>query len=271
MENKVRDFINKIATEDSKYKESLVSFFEKLTGREESVKINFLYRIGQNSELFKSFMIDISGEYDADKVFNDYQKRLLDVKFSSDKEPEEFVEEVASLGNIVLHSNKLDIPVINGFDTNINDGRNPHLIISYSNNKGMIESLTGDGVLTKGESFEDRIKLVNSTTLGFCQTISNKNVEKNLYFLKDYKAIFDYKVYVHDIIMEGNKYMKTMYAYFVEPKLNDFYQLSLSAGVFSYDPDKMEFGKLDENDEVYKILIDNLEYIMDNLNYKKKK
>ena len=29
------------------------------------------------------------------------------------------------------------------------------------------------------------------------------------------------------------------------------------------------FGKLDENDPVYKILIDNLEYIMDNLKYKK--
>ena len=270
MENKVNDFINKIATQDSEYKESLVSFFEKVTGREEEVKINFLYRLGKNSELFKSFMLDISGEYDANKVFNDYQKRLLDSKFSSDEDASDFVGKVASLGNIVLHSERLDIPVINGFDTNINDGKNPHLIISYSNNKGMIESLTGDGALEKDETFEDRIKLVNKTTVSYCKTMSMKNTEKNLYFLKDYKAIFDFKVYVHDIIMEGNKYMKTIYAYFVEPKLNDFYQLSLSAGVFSYDPDKIEFGKLDEDNEVYKILIDNLEYIMDNLNYKKK-
>ena len=153
--------------------------------------------------------------------------------------------------------------------SNINDGHNPHLIISYSNNKGMIESLTGDGALNKDETFEDRIKLVTSSTVNFCQTISNKNTEKNLYFLKDYKAIFDFKVYVHDILMEGNKYIKTIYAYFVDPEMNDFYQLSLSAGVFDYDPNKTEFGKLDENDEVYKILIDNVELIMDNIKYKK--
>ena len=269
MENKVRDFINEIAKGESEWKDSLMNFFDRLSGRDDEIKINFLYRIGQNTELFKSFMLDISGEYDADKVFNEYQRKLLDNKFSSDEEASEFVDKVASLGNIVLHSERLDIPVIDGFNTNINDGKNPHLIISYSNDKGMIESLTGDGVLDKDESFEDRIQLVTKTTIGYTQTISNKNTDKNLYFAKDYKAIFDFKVYVHDILLEDNKYIKTLYAFFVEPKLNDFYQLSLSAGVFDYDPDNNEFGKLDENDPVYKILIDKLEFIMDNLKYKK--
>ena len=269
MENKVKDFINEIAKEDSEWKDSLMNFFEKLTGRDDDVKINFLYRIGQNKELLTSFMLDISGEYDASKVFNDYQKRLLDNSFSNSDDLVEIAKRAASLGNIFLHSQQLEIPILAGFDKDINDGNNPHLLLSYTNNNGLIESFTGDGALDKDESFEDRIKLVNSSTVGFCQTLSNKNVEENLYFLKDYQAIFDYKVYVHDVIMEGNKYIKTLYAYFVEPKWNDFYQISLSAGPFDYDPNTKEFGKLDENDEDYKILIDKFDYIMDNLNYKK--
>ena len=106
MENKVNDFINKIAKEDSEWKDYLLSFFERLSGRDEDVKINFLYRLGKNSELFKTFMLDISGEYDANKVFNDYQKKLLDNKFTGDEELEEFAKTAATLGNIVLHSDR---------------------------------------------------------------------------------------------------------------------------------------------------------------------
>ncbi len=269
MENKVNDFINKIAKEDSEWKDSLISYFERLSDKDDEAKISFLYRIGQDKKLFKSFMLDISGEYDANKVFKEYQQKLLDNSLSGVEDIAEFAEEAAVLGNIVLHSERLDIPVLDGFNNNINDGKNPHLIISYSNDKGFIESLTGDGQLDKDETIDDRIKLVIKNTVGYCQEISNKNTDENIYFLKDYKAIFDYKVYVHNILIEGNKYIKNLYAFFVEPKLNDFYQISLSAGVFDYEPDKTELGKLDENDEAYKTLIDKLDYIMDNLNYKK--
>lgn len=174
---------------------------------------------------------------------------------------------VAALSNLKLHANSLDIPILNGFNINTNNGQEPGLIMAYSNGKGLSQNLTSDGPLTQNETFEDRIDLVINNVINYTKKLSPKNTEKNIFFVKDYEATFKFKVYVQDLLLNG-KLIRQLNAYFVEPKFNDFYQLTVAAGPFNFPSENITIGKITENDEITKVLITMLDTLMQNLKYK---
>ena len=172
--------------------------------------------------------------------------------------------------NIKEHAKILSVPVMNDFTINTDDGKFVNTILSYSNGSGLNESLISDGSMLPNETFEKRIEMVNGNVIKYLKNLSDKNTESNIFFLKDFNATFKFKVYVQDTLIEvANelKLIRSLNAYFIEPKYNDFYQLTLSAGTFNYPVENIEVGKYLENDVLTKALIEILEIIMSNLKY----
>ena len=105
------------------------------------------------------------------------------------------------------------------------------------------------------------------------KTTKCENVDQSFLFYQDYdSALFHFKLYFQDTIMpvgDGKKAARTLIAYFVEPKMHDFYQFSLSIGPFPFPNDEFVLGKIDlENDLVTKQLTELMKLLLDNLSYK---
>ena len=113
-----------------------------------------------------------------------------------------------------------------------------------------------------------------------------ENVDNSFIFYKDYNnGVFDFKIYVCDVITQINgekKIIRQFNAYFVEPKMLDFYQLSLGAGWFDIPTEILKVGEVDlKNDNVTKNLVQGIKnfrqkypeifkmkHVLDNLKYK---
>lgn len=171
--------------------------------------------------------------------------------------------------NYKLHAEKLRVPVINGLQ--VKDAGNPQTILLASGNS-FTEQLVSDGYIQDGD-FEKRIELVISNTKQFMRQNNCENVDISFIYYKDYSnGIFNYKLYFQDIIMPVNgekKATRLLTAYFVEPKMHDFYQLSLSAGPFTMPTEYLKVGVIDlQNDEMTALLDNMMKMILDNLKYR---
>ncbi len=177
--------------------------------------------------------------------------------------------DMARIMNYKEHAQSLNIPVLNDF--NIEDVKNPQTIL-LATGHGFIEQLTSDGFINDGE-FEKRIDLVISNTKQFMKDNGCENVDDNFIFYKNYNnGIFDFKLYVCDMIFKEESKMKVIrqfIAYFVENKMHDFYQLSLSTGPFIIPTEILKIGTIDlQNDEITKSLDNMMKVLLDNLKYK---
>lgn len=175
------------------------------------------------------------------------------------------------LNNIKLHAKILDVPILEGFNINRDDGKFQTRIIDYANGQGISEQLISDGPLKANESFEDRIKLVIDNTNNYTWKLSPLNTEKNIFFLKDFEGNFKFKVYVQDLLFnvgERVSFNILINAYFVEPKHNDFYQLTVAAETLSYPNDNVKIGKISDSDQITQTLIKMIDYLMSNIKYK---
>lgn len=102
---------------------------------------------------------------------------------------------------------------------------------------------------------------------------SPANTENKLFYYKDYSnGVFNYKIYVLDGIIEVNnttKVIRQFNAYFVEPKFNDFYQLTISAPAIPMPTEVLKLGIVDlDTDEITQSVNNLLTMAMDNLKYK---
>lgn len=177
--------------------------------------------------------------------------------------------DAARMMNYKLHAEQLNIPLVNGFQVGNND--NPQTILLASGN-GFIEQLTSDGFIQDGD-FENRINLVIDNTKQFLKKNSCENVDNSFIYYKDYSnGVFNFKLYVQDIIISvqnEKKVIRTLNAYFVEPKMHDFYQMSLSVGPFTMPTEQLKIGTIDLQNDQITISLDNLmKNILDNLKYK---
>ena len=176
--------------------------------------------------------------------------------------------EMIKLANYKLHAKQLDVPVVNDFTVMESD--NPQIILLASSN-GITEQLSSDGYV-KDEDFLDRIDLVIKNTKLFMTENNCVDVDKSFIFYKDYSnGVFNYKIYVQDMIVLDNgvkKLIRSMIAYFVEPKMHDFYQMTLSIGPFTLPTGELKVGVIDLKNDKVTVALDNLMInLLDNLKY----
>lgn len=177
--------------------------------------------------------------------------------------------DMARMMNYRLHAEQLFIPVLNGFT--VENDNNPQTILVASGH-GFTEQVTSDGHLESGE-FEQRIDLVINSTKQFMKNSGCENADNSFIYYKDYNnGVFNFKIYVCDMIIPVNgerKVIRQFIAYFEEPNMQDFYQLSLSAGPFTLPTEMLKTGIIDTtNDQVTMSLNNVLKTLMDNLKYK---
>ena len=177
---------------------------------------------------------------------------------------------MTTIMNFGLHARQLDIPLLNNFK--IEESNEPQIVFAATD--GMfIEQLVSDGPMKPNETFEQRINLVVKNTTEFMNKYSPANNESKLFYYKDYSnGVFNYKIYVLDGIIEVNnttKVIRQFNAYFIEPKFNDFYQLTISAPALTMPTEVLKLGVVDlETDEITQSINNLLTMAMDNLKYK---
>ena len=135
----------------------------------------------------------------------------------------------------------VNVPILNNLKVVNNDDEN---IIFIAIGRGIIEQFLYDGVLSSGETIESRIDKNNSN-------LDNCTVR----FYKDYKKVFDYKIFIQDIKVD-NRFIKQMSAYFEDN--NCFYQISLAIGPYE---------ETDKDELITTNLFNSLKDILDEANY----
>ncbi len=177
--------------------------------------------------------------------------------------------DMAKMMNYRMHAEQLFIPILNGFQ--VENDNNPQTILLAAG-YGFIEQLTSDGYIEDGQ-FENRIDLVIKNTKEFMKNSNCENVDNSFIFYKDYNnGVFDFKLYIQDMIIpvqNEKKVIRNFIAYFVEPKMHDFYQLSLGAGPLTMPTEQLKIGIIDLQNDQLTISLDNLmKTLLDNLKYK---
>lgn len=173
---------------------------------------------------------------------------------------------IAKMMNYRVHAERLNIPVLEGFK--VEESNIPSVILLASKD-GIMEQLVSDGYID--EDFQDRINLVINNTKGFMKKTGCENPDDSFIYFKDYSnGIFNYKLYFCDIIKD-NKIIRQLNAYFIEPEMHDFYQLSLSINPIPLPTEMLKVGQIDlENDNITKILYNLMKILLDNFGYIKK-
>lgn len=177
--------------------------------------------------------------------------------------------EMARMMNYRMHAEQLFVPILNDFQ--VENDNNPQTILLASGH-GFVEQLTSDGHIDDGQ-FEQRIDLVIKNTKEFMKNNNCENVDNSFIFYKEYNSgVFDFKLYIQDMIIpvqNEKKVIRNFIAYFVEPKMHDFYQFSLSAGPFTMPTEQLKIGIIDLQNDQVTISLDNLmKTLLDNLKYK---
>lgn len=173
--------------------------------------------------------------------------------------------------NLKKYASILDIPIMDGLSLENVESLPQSIFIATGN--GFMEQLTSDGPMRQNETFENRIELVIKNTIKFMKE-QNIEPDNNFFFYKEYKNKnnFTFKIYVQDMIFENNgkKVIRQLSAFFIEPRFNIFYQLSLGTGPFTWSTQILKTGLVDiENDNVTKNLMSILDSILSGVSYKK--
>ena len=177
--------------------------------------------------------------------------------------------EAANKTNSLINVMDLTIPVLDGFVEQQNIKLNSkHIFVATKD--GALEQFLTDGELLDDEDFEGRVEKVLN---GIRREVRNNPLYANngryVDFYKFHKnTLFNFKIYVQDILIDKEHFVRQMNAYFLEPKSKEFCQLSLSIGQYL----KSEYKLLREIDDYSEdVLIKNLEeamtIIMDNIVY----
>lgn len=196
-------------------------------------------------------------------------ERLYNLSVPQNTNTTQIASDMARIMNYRLHAEQLFIPVLNDFQ--IENDNNPQTVLLASGH-GYTEQLVSDGHIEDGE-FDKRIDLVIANTKQFMKNNKMENVDNSFIPYKDYNnGVFDFKLYVQDMIISiqgEKKVIRNFLAFFVEPKMHDFYQLSLGAGPFVIPTEQLKTGIIDlENDQVTMSLNHLMKILLDNLKYK---
>lgn len=151
-----------------------------------------------------------------------------------------------------LHKSTLSIPVLQGYE--LVDNTDAIFVAKSKDNS--VEQYLEDGKLLDAETFDDRIQKVINETKSAMKNSGLKDT-KIIYLGNVNTDLFDFKIYVQDNIL-GDKQIRQLNAYFVEPESNYFYQISLAAPPM--------YTK-DINYNVVKNIFSRLRLILNNIKY----
>ena len=173
---------------------------------------------------------------------------------------EDILMNIATDLNTYLEADILDVPIIDHFK--VQEGFSPNIMFVAVSDDDYIEQLVFDSVLPTDISVEEKINQVIADTINEMKNNGLINPEDNLYFYKDHKSLFDYKIYIQNFVKDIEDsaiLIKQFNVYFIEPNTRNFYQLSLSSGPMDYNTvDQKELEK-----QLYYIL----EKILDDISY----
>lgn len=177
--------------------------------------------------------------------------------------------DITNLMNYRKHAEILSIPVLDKFEIKRDD--NPRTIL-LATREGIVEQLIVDGHIEVNQ-FDERITSVINSSKKFMEKSGCQNVENSFIYYDEYNnGVFIFKLYFSDMIIPKNgkfQIIRQLNAYFIEPKMKDFYQLSLSVGPFKYPNEELKVGVIDlNNDLVSRSLIELMKKLMNNLKYK---
>lgn len=181
---------------------------------------------------------------------------------------QQLADNITRMANYRKHAEQLAVPVLT--NSEIIGSKDPHVVMFAVKDNVFIEQLISDGHIEDGQ-FEQRIELAINNEK---RLMKEENVDLNFMYYKDYdNGVFKFKLYVCDMIKsdgDGKKGItRIFYAYFVEPRLHDFYALTVSAGVFPMPTEQLKPGTIDLQNDKITISLDNLmKMLMDNLKYK---
>lgn len=189
---------------------------------------------------------------------------------NNENDPKNVAVDMARLMNYGLHAEQLAIPLLNNF--NVTQSKNPQIVF-MSSAEAFVYQVVSDGPLRIGETFDDRVNLVVRNTTEYMRQQNMDDVDKSFFFYKDYKNdTFSFKIYVQDLILmmdSQKKVIRQLNAYFVEPKFNDFYQITVSAGPFPMPTQMLKLGTVDlANDKITQILDTMMNNVLSNFKYR---
>ena len=172
------------------------------------------------------------------------------------------------------HSECLMFPVLNDFQI-IDDESDPHnILLARTADRSFMLQVVTDGCLREGETFEQRTHLIVHNTLAFMKNTPSFDQTSDIFYLKDLDTAegFNFKIYVQDMIVDNNGEklaLRQFSGFFLEPRHNDIYQVSLSFGPVSYPTNIYTIGKFDiVNDNVSATILGMLEVILNNIKYR---
>lgn len=179
----------------------------------------------------------------------------------------DIIMNMAKIMNLREHAKQLMIPVLKDF-TVIQDD-NPQTVF-IAEKDGYLEQITTDGFIE--ESIEERIDVIINNTMNYMANSGCIDVDKSFKYFKDYtNDIFNYKIYVCDLIVPVDneiKVVRQFNAYFIEERMHDFYQVSISSSPISYPNTDLNIDKIDiENDIITKELNNKLISVLTHLKY----
>ena len=188
------------------------------------------------------------------------------------RKEEEKAIKIAERMNTMDNLNRLNIPILDGFEILEHDPNNKIIFIARKDN--ILEQLLTDGMLIDDETIDDRIEKVMSE---ITKETHSKPLYKKGVVIKFFKLItsegIDFHIYVQDILKgtpSDKKLIRQLNAYFVEPVGKEFCQLSLAAGLYPVGERYKLLGDIINlnDDELTKSLEVGLDLILRNIKYK---
>jgi len=183
------------------------------------------------------------------------------------------LNKMQGLINLRKHAENIMIPVLKDFK--VQDSPNPQsILVARSTDNAFIEQFIADGPMQDGETFQDRINLVIERLNLYIENDPHHCEESGYFYYKDFENNdFQYKIYIHDFVIkrdDGQKLITRMASgFFLEPRFNDFYQISLAVGPFNFPTEILKLGEVDlEHDGITNALITMFEVILEKLKYR---
>ena len=178
---------------------------------------------------------------------------------------ENLILEAAAQANLLEEANDLVVPILDNFK--IVEQSDNHFVALYDN---IIEQFYNDGCLEDNETFEERIEKNNNKIK---ETIKgNKlydNKETIMYFKSHKTNLLAIKIYLQDIFTEENYFIRQINGYFINPKTNEFCQLSLAIGPYKNQEkyEILENIKDIDNDELIAFLDETIHLVLNNIKF----
>lgn len=158
-----------------------------------------------------------------------------------------------------LNYQNLYIPLIDGFKVRMKF-ENGFLA---ANNQNFTERFVTSNI---HGAFDDLIEKDINSTISYCKKHNIIIDDKNIIYYGTYNYYFKYKVYLRDILVNNNSFIREVYAYFINERNNSFNIISLSTSLISINENNTlkDFNDISDN-KLAKYLLDSIMIIIENV------